>query len=175
MNGADDTVFFVAVYTGGDALRLTTAEAPASMLEELGELAAMIGDAVRDRVPEARVIAIHRSPERVTQAALEQLAATIYEEHPAWARLPLAWVHPALEGKIDLGLVRLPTVPLALADYARDDECAADAIGRAVREGWALNLYADPEQDGAEGVDADDAIEAAGIDLSLVYLTRKGE
>jgi hypothetical protein len=59
-----------------------------------------------------------------------------------------------------------------LPDFAHADEDAIDAIRRADAEGWDLNLYADPEQDGAELVDIDDAIDAARIDPGLVYLTR---
>ena len=61
---------------------------------------------------------------------------------------------------------------LDLGDFATADEDSADAIRRADAEGWGLNLYADPEQDGAELVDIDDAIDAARIDSGLVYLTR---
>jgi hypothetical protein len=61
---------------------------------------------------------------------------------------------------------------LDLRDFATADEDSADAIRRAEAEGWGLNLYADPEQDGAELVDIDDAIDAARIDSGLVYLTR---
>ena len=61
---------------------------------------------------------------------------------------------------------------LDLRDFANTDEDSADAIRRAEAEGWGLNLYADPEQDGAELVDIADAIDAARIDSGLGYLTR---
>jgi hypothetical protein len=61
-----------------------------------------------------------------------------------------------------------------LCDFAADGENYADAIQRADADGWHLNLYADSEQDGAELVDIDDALDAARIDPGLVYLTRNG-
>lgn len=48
---------------------------------------------------------------------------------------------------------------------------ADDAIHHAAVLGITLNLYADPENPGREDVDEADAIEAAAVDPSLVYLT----
>jgi hypothetical protein len=61
-----------------------------------------------------------------------------------------------------------------LCDFAADGEDYGDAIRRADATGWGLNLHADPEQDGAELVDVDDALDAARIDPGLVYFTRNG-
>ena len=66
------------------------------------------------------------------------------------------------------------TITTNLCDFADDGEDYADAIQRADAGGWRLNLYADAEQDGAELVDVDDALDAARVDPSLVYFTRNG-
>jgi hypothetical protein len=66
------------------------------------------------------------------------------------------------------------TITTNLCDFADDGEDYADAIERADADGWHLNLYADSEQDGAELVDIDDALDAARIDPGLVYFTRNG-
>ena len=66
------------------------------------------------------------------------------------------------------------TIIKNLRDFADDGEDYGDAIQRADADGWSLNLYADAEQDGAELVDVDDALDAARVDPSLVYFTRNG-
>lgn len=58
-----------------------------------------------------------------------------------------------------------------LQAWALDDEASADAIRRAAAAGLVLNLYSDPENDGRENVSIDDALEAAEVDPSLVYLS----
>lgn len=60
----------------------------------------------------------------------------------------------------------------ALTDYARqlDDADWSETIAHAVEHGYLLGRYADPIDDGAEDIDADEAEKVAAEDPSLVYV-----
>ena len=60
----------------------------------------------------------------------------------------------------------------SLADYARqlDDANWAETIAHAVEHGYLLGRHADPVDDGAEDIDADEAEAVAAEDPSLVYV-----
>ena len=59
----------------------------------------------------------------------------------------------------------------ALTDYARQlDAYLSEAIAHAVEHGYLLGRYADPIDNGAEDIDADEAEEVAAQDPSLIYV-----
>lgn len=53
-----------------------------------------------------------------------------------------------------------------------DRMTAAEVIGEAVSAGYTICKHADPIEGEREDLDADEAIEIAGIDRSLIYFTR---
>ena len=61
----------------------------------------------------------------------------------------------------------------SLADYARALSWGptwAETIDHAVDHGYLLGRYADPIDNGAENIDADEAEEVAAEDPSLIYV-----
>lgn len=71
-----------------------------------------------------------------------------------------------------------PTTTITLIDYESLNIDTLEglpwhaSIAEAARDGWTLCSYSDPTAEGREGLTVDEAVEIAGEDPYLIYLSR---
>jgi hypothetical protein len=70
-----------------------------------------------------------------------------------------------------LSILSLSAAALNWSDRG-DRMSAREVIGEAVSAGYSICKHADPTEGERNDIDADDAIEIAGIDQSLIYFVR---